>query len=69
MFKVKLFFSCIGCLFIVMNSYAKIWRLNNNAGVAADFTTLQSAHNSASVGNGDTLHLEGSPTSYGSLTC
>ncbi|PKK36792.1 hypothetical protein BWI96_10500 [Siphonobacter sp. SORGH_AS_0500] len=48
------------------STHAKIWRVNNNNGVAADFTTLQAAHNGAA--SGDTLHLEGSPTSYGSLT-
>ncbi len=47
--------------------YAKIWRVNNNVGINADFTTLQAAHNGAATG--DTLYLEGSPTSYGALTC
>lgn len=46
------------------NSYAKIWRINNNAGVAADFTTVTAAINSASVVNGDTLHIESSTASY-----
>jgi hypothetical protein len=45
---------------------AKIWRVNNNTGVAADFTTLSDAH--AGAAEGDTLHLEGSPTTYGSAT-
>ncbi|HEX8332166.1 MAG TPA: right-handed parallel beta-helix repeat-containing protein [Segetibacter sp.] len=45
---------------------AKIWRVNNNAGVPADFTTAQAAHNGA--GAGDTLHFEPSPTSYGGIT-
>ena len=48
-------------------SYAKIWRVNNNPGMSADFTTLQAAHNGAA--SGDTLYLESSPTSYGALTC
>ena len=47
-------------------SYAKIWRVNNNSGIDADFTTLQAAHDGASAG--DTLHLEASPTSYGGAT-
>ncbi|WP_315823466.1 hypothetical protein [Paraflavitalea speifideaquila] len=47
-------------------SLAKIWRVNNNPGVAADFTDLQSAHNGAA--GGDTLHIEGSPNSYGGAT-
>src|SRR5688500_17437469 len=47
-------------------SYAKVWRVNNNTGVSADFTTVQAAHNAAA--DGDTLHLEGSPTSSGALS-
>jgi hypothetical protein len=48
------------------NTFAKIWRLNNNPGVVADFTDLNSAHQGAA--SGDTLHLEGSPNGYGSVT-
>lgn len=48
-------------------SFAKIWRVNNNNGVTADFTGLQAAHDGASAG--DTIYLESSPTSYGGLTC
>ncbi|MBD0259039.1 MAG: hypothetical protein ICV83_25250 [Cytophagales bacterium] len=51
---------------LTMPVSAKIWRVNNNTGVAADFTTLQAAHDGAA--NGDTLHVEGSATSYGALT-
>ena len=47
-------------------AFAKIWRVNNSAGVTADFTTLQDAHDGAS--SGDTIHVEGSGTNYGSLT-
>ncbi len=46
-------------------AFAKIWRVNNNQGVSADFTELQAAHDGAA--SGDTLHLESSPTSYGGL--
>jgi hypothetical protein len=46
---------------------AKIWRVNNNAGVAADFTSLDAAVNHSSVVNGDTIHVEPSATSYGSV--
>ena len=53
-------------LFTAVNAEAKIWRVNNNVGIAADFTTLQLAHNGAAAG--DTLYLEGSNTSYGTLT-
>lgn len=45
---------------------AKTWRVNNNAGASADFTTAQAAHNAASAG--DTLIIESSGTSYGDLT-
>ncbi|WP_315820966.1 hypothetical protein [Paraflavitalea speifideaquila] len=47
---------------------AKIWRVNNNAGVTADFATLAAAVSAASVVNGDTLHIEPSATNYGSAT-
>ena len=46
---------------------AKIWRVNNNPGIAANFTTVQAAHDGAA--SGDTIHLEGSPNTYGGLTC
>lgn len=52
---------------LVINTSAKIWRVNNT-GVPADFTSPQTANNSASVLNGDTLHIEASGASYGSLT-
>ncbi|MBX2963042.1 MAG: hypothetical protein KF687_11060 [Cyclobacteriaceae bacterium] len=55
------------CLTVfTLSAQAKIWRVNNNPGVVADFTTLQAAHDGASAG--DTIMLESSPTSYGSLT-
>ncbi|MFD2515232.1 hypothetical protein ACFSRY_15265 [Pontibacter locisalis] len=47
-------------------AFAKIWRVNNNNGVTADFKTLQEAHDGAA--SGDTIHLEGSATSYSNLT-
>jgi hypothetical protein len=53
-------------LFIASTAQAKIWRVNNNVGIAADFTTIQAAHNAAA--SGDTLYLEGSNTSYGALS-
>lgn len=62
--KLALTFSAF--LFFAFSASAKIWRVNNNSGVAADFTTLSAAHSGAS--SGDTLHLEASPTSYGSAT-
>lgn len=60
--------SLVSCLlFLFFTASAKIWRVNNNGGVNADFTTLQAAHNGAV--SGDTIHLEGSPNGYGGLTC
>lgn len=57
-------------LLIATNAEAKIWRVNNNAGVVADFTTVDAAVNNAAVVNGDTLHIEPSATPYttGSIT-
>lgn len=63
----KLSLLTILAILISGSCFAKIWRVNNNVGIVADFTTLQAAHNGAV--SGDTLYLEGSPTSYGSLTC
>jgi hypothetical protein len=56
-------------LFVVSNGslFAKIWRVNNAPGINADFNNLQTAHNSASAG--DTIYIEGTPFSYGGLTC
>lgn len=48
-------------------SHAKIWRVNNNAGITADFSTISAALSSVSVVNGDTIHLEPSATSYGNI--
>jgi len=57
---------CLNAL-AVLNSSAKIWRVNS-AGLPADFTTVQAAHDAAIVSAGDTLHLEPSSVSYGNLT-
>lgn len=59
--KFTLFFAAI---LITTTSFAKIWRVNNNAGVTADFTTFNGAATSSSVLAGDTLHIEPSATTY-----
>jgi hypothetical protein len=59
-------FTVFAILVLACPGYAKIWRVNNNAGINADFTTLQAGHDGASAG--DTLHMEGSPVSYGGAT-
>lgn len=43
---------------------ARIWRVNNNAGVARDFATIQEAVDAAHATDGDTIHVEGSVTPY-----
>jgi hypothetical protein len=53
-------------LFSISAVNAKIWRVNNNFGVNADFTSVQAAHDGAN--NGDTIHLEPSLTAYGDLS-
>ncbi len=57
---------CFCCLISITN--AKIWRVNNNAGVTTDFTSAQQANDASSVVNDDTLHFESSINSYGHLT-
>ncbi len=56
-------------LFVFSNEslIAKIWRVNNAPGINADFNNLQTAHDSANAG--DTLYVEGTPFSYGDITC
>ena len=51
---------------LVNNIQAAIWRVNNNPGINANFTSFTAAQNVAS--NGDTLYFEGSPVSYGDIT-
>jgi hypothetical protein len=49
---------------ITYSATAKVWRVNNNAGVNADFTTFNAAATSGSVVAGDTLYMEPSATQY-----
>jgi hypothetical protein len=49
-----------------INTFAKIWRVNNTFGVSADFVEGQAAVDAAS--NGDTIYFEPSTTTYASLT-
>jgi hypothetical protein len=65
---MKKFFFTAFAISLSLCIQAKIWRVNNVPGVAADFTTVQAAHDALAVLNGDTLHIEPSVTSYGSLT-
>lgn len=65
--KVNQLLALAMVLFVGYNANAKIWRINNNAGVQADFTTADAARNSTAVLNGDTLYFEASPNDYGGL--
>jgi len=67
---MKKIFSCITvCMLFINITNAKIWRLNNMPGIAANYLTLQAAHDdTAHVKQGDTLYVEPSPYSYGNLT-
>ena len=65
----KFFLLSVAATLTCSISFAKVWRVNNNGGVAANFTTAQAANDNASVLAGDTIHIEPSITSYGSLTC
>ena len=62
----KFYILLIPVLLSCLTVNAKIWRVNNNSGVVADFTSIQAAHDGASAG--DTIHLEPSINSYGELT-
>jgi hypothetical protein len=54
-------------IMIAQITSATVWRVNNRPNADADYTTIQAAHNGAT--SGDTLYIEGSTTSYGTLTC
>lgn len=60
----KLLFFTVIAVFATTTSQAKIWRVNNNAGIVADFTTLTAAVANASVVSGDTIHVEPSAAAY-----
>ncbi|MBS1644988.1 MAG: hypothetical protein JST36_08135 [Bacteroidetes bacterium] len=52
----------LGLLFLSISLNAKIFRVNNTFGVAADYSTISAAVSGAS--SGDTLYIEGSATAY-----
>ncbi len=53
-------------LFLVNTAQADIIRVNNEAGANADYDNAQTAHDNAMAG--DTLHIEPSALTYGTLT-
>ena len=60
-------FAVLIAVFSLGKAHAKVWRINNNAAVSANFTTLAAAVANASVLNGDTLYIEGSATTYDAI--
>lgn len=61
---MKYVFLPILVLSFATTAFAKSWRVNNNAGVVADFISFNAAASSASVQNGDTIYVEPSVTAY-----
>lgn len=66
--KTKITLTALAILMIAQFSSATVWRVNATPNADADFTTIQSAHNDASVIAGDTLYIEGSTYGVGSLS-
>lgn len=52
---------------MVNNLSAGVWRVNNKAGVDADFASITEAHDAAEVLAGDTLYVEASSGSHGDI--
>jgi hypothetical protein len=59
---MKYLFLSFALITTALQSSAKIWRVNNNVGVIADFTTFHAAV--AAAASGDTLYIEASATDY-----
>lgn len=58
----KIVYTLIITVSSIVTVNAKVWRVNNNAGVVADFTTVATAVTAAAAG--DTIYIEGSATAY-----
>lgn len=59
----KIIYTLVILAVSALNADAKIWRVNNNAGVVADFNAVAAAVTAAATG--DTIYIEGSATNYG----
>lgn len=55
----------LSLIIIGLSAQAKVYRLNNNPGTGAQFTSAQTAHDSCHAG--DTIYVEGTTISYGTL--
>lgn len=62
----KIFTLCALIFIVSQNASAKIWRVNNNLGINADFTDIPAAVTAAAAG--DTIMVEASATSYSGPT-
>lgn len=66
----KLIFPFLASFFISTTMQAKIWRVNNNAGIVADATTISILFDGTNNGTnpeaaiGDIIHVEPSLTTY-----
>lgn len=57
--------ACMAALLLTTSLVqAKVWRVNNNFGVVADFAQLSELMSASRVSPGDTAYLEASATSY-----
>ncbi|HAZ91886.1 MAG: hypothetical protein IPO46_11305 [Chitinophagaceae bacterium] len=65
---MKQFFLLSSAVCIAFAANAKIWRVNNNAGVTADFTDMPACIASSSVVNDDSIYVESSVTMYTNFT-
>ena len=62
--KTKISSLLLATLLISSISFAKVWRVNNNPGASANFTTANDAMLSSSVLDGDTIYFEASNIDY-----
>jgi hypothetical protein len=66
----KLFTLSIAVGFLAITAQAKIWRVNNNAGIVADATSIQTLFDGVNTpanpeaADEDTIHVEPSATQY-----
>jgi hypothetical protein len=66
--KTKFFTILSVAILCATVSNAAVWRVSNVSGANADFTGITEALNSTMFQSGDTLYIEPSPVSYGSIT-
>lgn len=58
--------SIVFLVFLVNNTFSAVYRVNNLPGIDADYSTFTAAHGAASAN--DTLYIESSHISYGTIT-